>query len=92
MIQPNGILRLTDQSSNVLGTALYNKPVRLLDHTNLSTNTTVRSFSTSFVIGILTSSRNGGYGLTFTLSPTLNRPGAESGRYLGLVNEQNNRS
>ncbi|CAA7049988.1 unnamed protein product [Microthlaspi erraticum] len=91
MIQPNGVLRLTDQSSNVLGTAFYNKPVRLLDHSNLSTNATVLSFSTSFVFGILfTSSRNGGYGLTFTLSPTPNRPGAESGRYLGLVNEQNN--
>ncbi|CAA7049986.1 unnamed protein product [Microthlaspi erraticum] len=90
MIQPNGILRLNDRKSNVLGTAFYNKPVRLLDHTNLSTNATVRSFSTSFVFGILfTSSRNGGYGFTFTLSPTPNRPGAESGRYLGLVNEQN---
>lgn len=90
MIQPNGILRLNDRKSNVLGTAFYKKPVRLLDRSNLSTNATVRSFSTSFVFGILfTSSRNGGYGFTFTLSPTPNRPGAESGRYLGLVNEQN---
>lgn len=84
-------MRLTDQKSNVTGTAFYNKPVRLLlNERNFTTNTTVRSFSTSFVFSILpSSSSNGGFGFTFTLSPISNRPGAESGRYIGLFNKEN---
>ncbi|CAA7039544.1 unnamed protein product [Microthlaspi erraticum] len=90
MIQPGGLLRLTDQTSNVTGTAFYNKPVRLLDHSNISTNATIRSFSTSLVFVIdPSSSSNGGFGFTFTLSPTPNRPGADSGQYLGLFSREN---
>ncbi|XP_010496111.1 PREDICTED: LEAF RUST 10 DISEASE-RESISTANCE LOCUS RECEPTOR-LIKE PROTEIN KINASE-like 2.3 isoform X2 [Camelina sativa] len=88
-IEPNGILRLTDQKLNVTGTAFYNKPVRLLDHKNLTTKA-VRSFSTSFVFSIIHSSpSNGGYGFTFTLSPTPHRLGAESEKYFGLFNRTN---
>ncbi|KAG2262348.1 hypothetical protein Bca52824_069427 [Brassica carinata] len=83
-IKPDGLLRLTDRNANVTGTAFYSKPVRLL------ANSTVRSFSTSFVFVIIpTSSSNGGFGFTFTLSPTPDRPGAESAQYLGLLNERN---
>lgn len=89
-IEPNGILRLTDQKPNIMGTAFYNKPVRLLDHKNLTTKAVVRSFSTSFVFSIFPSnSSNGGFGFTFTFSPTPNRLGAESGQYLGLFNREN---
>ncbi|XP_019100934.1 PREDICTED: uncharacterized protein LOC104789646 [Camelina sativa] len=88
-IEPNGILRLTDQKLNVTGTAFYNKPVRLLDHKNLTTKA-VRSFSTSFVFSIIHSGpSNGGYGFTFTLSPTPYRLGAESEQYFGLLNRTN---
>ncbi|XP_019097851.1 PREDICTED: lectin-domain containing receptor kinase VI.4-like isoform X2 [Camelina sativa] len=89
-IKPNGLLRLTDRNPNVIGTAFYNKPVRLLETNISSTNTTVRSFSTSFVFVIIpSSSSNGGYGFTFTLSPTPNRPGAETEQFLGLLNKNN---
>ncbi|CAA7033396.1 unnamed protein product [Microthlaspi erraticum] len=84
-IKPDGLLRLTDRNPNVTGTAFYHKPVRLLDQ-----NSTVGSFSTSFVFVIIpTSSSNGGFGFTFTLSPTPNRTGAESAQYLGLLNKDN---
>ncbi|XP_019084583.1 PREDICTED: lectin-domain containing receptor kinase VI.3-like [Camelina sativa] len=89
-IKPNGLLRLTDRNPNVIGTAFYNKPVRLLETNTSSKNTTVRSFSTSFVFVIIpSSSSNGGYGFTFTLSPTPNRPGAETEQFLGLLNKDN---
>ncbi|KAL0783794.1 hypothetical protein Bca101_000039 [Brassica carinata] len=84
-ITPNGLLRLTDRNSNLAGTAFYHKPVRLVD-----SNSSVRSFSTSFVFVIIPSSSvNGGFGFTFTLSPTPNRTDAESAQYLGLLNERN---
>ncbi|KAL0709068.1 hypothetical protein Bca4012_016046 [Brassica carinata] len=84
-ITPNGLLRLTDRNSNLAGTAFYHKPVRLLD-----SNSSVHSFSTSFVFVIIPSnSNNGGFGFTFTLSPTPNRTDAESAQYLGLLNERN---
>ncbi|EOA20086.1 hypothetical protein CARUB_v10000360mg [Capsella rubella] len=89
-IRPNGLLRLTDRKSNVTGTAFYHKPVRLLETNESSTNATVRSFSTSFIFVIIpSSSSNGGFGLTFTLSPTPDRKDAESAQYLGLLNERN---
>ncbi|EFH47171.1 hypothetical protein ARALYDRAFT_486919 [Arabidopsis lyrata subsp. lyrata] len=87
-ITPNGLLRLTDRNSDVVGTAFYHKPVRLLDSN--STNTTVRSFSTSFVFVIPSSSTsNGGFGFTFTISPTPNRTDADPKQFLGLLNERN---
>lgn len=92
IITPDGLLRLTDQNLNVTGTAFYGKPVRLLNQSNLnlSTKAEVCSFSTSFLfILVPTSSSNGGFGFTFTLSPTTNRPGAESGKYFGLLNRDN---
>ncbi|CAE6085264.1 unnamed protein product [Arabidopsis arenosa] len=87
-ITSNGLLRLTDRNKDVVGTAFYHKPVRLLDSN--STNTTVRSFSTSFVFVIPSSSTsNGGFGFTFTLSPTPNRTDADPEQYMGLLNERN---
>ncbi|CAH8377255.1 unnamed protein product [Eruca vesicaria subsp. sativa] len=84
-ITPNGLLRLTERKPDLAGTAFYDKPVRLLDN-----DSTVRSFSTSFVFVIIpSSSNNGGFGFTFTLSPTPNRPDAENAQYLGLLNEDN---
>ncbi|CDY23099.1 BnaC09g18530D [Brassica napus] len=65
-VQPNGLLRLTDQKPNTIGTTFYRKAVRLLEsHRNAS----VRSFNTCIVFAINpTSSKEGGYGFTFTLS------------------------
>ncbi|CAE5966585.1 unnamed protein product [Arabidopsis arenosa] len=86
----NGLLRLTNRNQNVTGTAFYRKPIRLRNFTN-SSDIKVCSFSTSFVFVIIPSSPGtGGFGFTFTLSPTPNRPGAESAQYLGLLNRTNN--
>ncbi|KAL1193811.1 putative L-type lectin-domain containing receptor kinase VI.1 [Cardamine amara subsp. amara] len=84
------LLRLTNRDHNVTGTAFYRKPIRLREYTN-SSETKVCSFSTSFVFVIIPSSPgNGGFGFTFTLSPTPNRPGAESAQFMGLLNRSNN--
>ncbi|CAH8330099.1 unnamed protein product [Eruca vesicaria subsp. sativa] len=89
LINPDGLLRLTNRASNVTGTAFYHKPVRLLE-TNRN-STTVGSFSTRFVFVIIpSSSSSGGFGFTFTLSPTPNRPNAGSAQYLGVLNKENN--
>ncbi|KFK38273.1 hypothetical protein AALP_AA3G093000 [Arabis alpina] len=88
MIELNndGLLRLTNRDPSVSGTAFYRKPITFRDQNNK-----VCSFSTSFVFVIIPSSPgNGGFGFTFTLSPTPNRPGAESAQYLGLLNQFNN--
>ncbi|KAL1220871.1 Lectin-domain containing receptor kinase VI.3 [Cardamine amara subsp. amara] len=90
-ITPDGLLRLTDQKLDITGTSFYRKPVRLLATDRSSTNSMVRSFSTCFVFVIIpTSPSNGGYGLTLTISPTPNRTGADSGQYLGLLNNDTN--
>ncbi|XP_056852298.1 LEAF RUST 10 DISEASE-RESISTANCE LOCUS RECEPTOR-LIKE PROTEIN KINASE-like 2.3 [Raphanus sativus] len=95
-IQPDGLLRLTDENLDVTGTAFYGKPVRLLVHSNNLNHSTTKeaevcSFSTSFVFTFVpsNSSNGGGFGFTFTLSPTPTRPGAGSGQYFGLLNETN---
>ncbi|CAH8356322.1 unnamed protein product [Eruca vesicaria subsp. sativa] len=85
--QTDGLLRLTNRNHNVTGTAFYRKPIRLRDRSDNK----LCSFSTSFIFVIIPSSPgNGGFGFTFTLSPTPNRPGAESAQYLGLLNRSNN--
>ena len=54
-------------------------------------NASVRSFSTCIVFAINpTSSKEGGYGFTFTLSPTPYRRRAGSGQYMGLLNNITN--
>ncbi|ESQ49191.1 hypothetical protein EUTSA_v10020180mg [Eutrema salsugineum] len=85
------LLRLTNRNHNVTGTAFYRKPIRLHEPShNSSSEIKVCSFSTSFVFVIIPSMPgSGGFGFTFTLSPTPNRPGAESAQYLGLLNRSN---
>lgn len=86
--QTDGLLRLTNRDHNVTGTAFYREPIRFRDR---SDSKVLCSFSTSFVFVIIPSSPgNGGFGFTFTLSPTPNRPGAESAQYLGLLNRSSN--
>ncbi|CAN7075518.1 unnamed protein product [Brassica oleracea var. botrytis] len=85
--ETDGLLRLTNRDHNVTGTAFYREPIRLRD----GTSNKLCSFSTSFVFVIIPSSPgSGGFGFTFTLSPTPNRPGAESAQYLGLLNRSSN--
>lgn len=63
-VNRDGLLRPTDRIPNSMGTTFYRKAVRLLDK-----NASVRSFSTWIVFAINpTSSKEGGYGFTFTLS------------------------
>ncbi|CAH8392950.1 unnamed protein product [Eruca vesicaria subsp. sativa] len=85
-VTPDGLLRLTDQKPNTIVTTFYRKAVRLLEpHRN------VRSFSTCIVFAINpTSSKEGGYGFTFTLSPTPYGRRADSGQYMGLFSDVTN--
>lgn len=90
IIKPSGLLRLTNKSNLVTGHAFYSKPIELLSKNSTSIKTSVSSFSTCFVFGII-SQRNkpGGYGLAFTISPSLEFQGAKAGHYLGIFNSSN---
>ncbi|XP_031248195.1 lectin-domain containing receptor kinase VI.4-like [Pistacia vera] len=78
--KPNGALRLTNTSQNVIGHAFYSQPIQPKNS----------SFSTHFVFAIVTQTLGqGGYGLAFTIAPSTKLPGAEPEHYLGLFNRSN---
>ncbi|GLT66154.1 hypothetical protein SLA2020_385380 [Shorea laevis] len=82
IVKPSGELELTNQSPNTTGHAFYSKPIQMLNK-----STSNASFSTNFVFAIVPpSSGQGGYGLAFTLSPSPNFTGAETGHYMGIFN------
>ncbi|KAK0583759.1 hypothetical protein LWI29_002630 [Acer saccharum] len=77
MSDPEGVLRLTNKSNNVIGHAFYTKPIQMIDK---ASSPNPSSFSTSFVFEIVPpSSGSGGYGLAFLLAPSTQLPGAEPG-------------
>ncbi|KAK1563250.1 hypothetical protein Q3G72_024810 [Acer saccharum] len=85
MINPGGVLRLTDKSNKVIGRAFYNKPIQMIDKTSCPN---ASSFSTSFVFEIVPpSSSSGGYGLAFLLAPSRQLPGAEPDDILPFVDD-----
>ncbi|KAL5809050.1 hypothetical protein ACOSQ3_029741 [Xanthoceras sorbifolium] len=93
VINPGGVLRLTDKSKYIIGHAFYAKPIQMFDKTSSSFSPNASSFSTSFVFEIAPpSSGSGGYGLAFLLAPSTQLPGAEPGHYLGILNGNNDRS
>ncbi|KAJ7950024.1 Lectin receptor-like kinase [Quillaja saponaria] len=90
IINPTGLLRLTDKSPNFIGHAFYHQPFQMFDKTNSSNQPKASSFSTSFVFAInQPRGGHGGYGLAFTLAPSTKFPGAEAGHFFGLVNKSN---
>ncbi|KAF2288652.1 hypothetical protein GH714_009981 [Hevea brasiliensis] len=81
-IGKNGILRLTNETSRLMGHAFYASPFQFKN----STNGKAFSFSTSFAFAIVPEyPKLGGHGLAFTISTSKN-PQALPSQYLGLLN------
>ncbi|XP_024991814.1 L-type lectin-domain containing receptor kinase S.4-like [Cynara cardunculus var. scolymus] len=86
-ITGNGILKLTNVTSHLIGRGFYPDPIRFK---NPITKTAL-SFSTSFVFSVVPQYiKLGGHGFAFTISPNKDLAGAQSTQYLGLVNVTNN--
>ncbi|KAJ0021079.1 hypothetical protein Pint_32751 [Pistacia integerrima] len=85
-IHPNGLLQLTNTSERQTGHAFYPFPFKF----NTSSPESL-SFSTNFVFAIVPESvNNGGHGIAFVISPSMNFTGAVAGAYLGLFNLKSN--
>ncbi|KAF8397432.1 hypothetical protein HHK36_016348 [Tetracentron sinense] len=86
-IEKNGILRLTNETSHLIGHAFYPSPLQFKN----SSDGTAFSFSTSFAFALVSKiPKYGGHGLAFTISPTKELRGAFPIQYMGLFNESNN--
>ncbi|KAJ4764916.1 receptor lectin kinase [Rhynchospora pubera] len=84
----DGLLQLTDDTTGVLGHAFFSSPIpMIIPNKNVSD---VISFSTSFILDILTVNKAGGHGLTFAITPSKQLPGADVADYLGLLGPSNN--
>ncbi|XP_050386443.1 L-type lectin-domain containing receptor kinase S.4 [Argentina anserina] len=82
-IEPNGMLKLTNQTLRVLGHAFYSSPVRFRS----STTRKAFSFSTAFALSIHPEyPKLGGHGLAFVISPSKELPGSLPSQYLGILN------
>ncbi|KAF8402960.1 hypothetical protein HHK36_011053 [Tetracentron sinense] len=82
-VETNGILRLTNETSRLMGHAFYPHPLQFKN----SSVGTAFSFSTSFAFAIVPEyPKLGGHGLAFTISPTKELKGALPSQYLGLLN------
>lgn len=85
-IQKNGALRLTNETSRLLGHAFCPAPIRLKN----SSDGKPFSFSTSFVLGIVPEyPRLGGHGLAFAIATSKDLKALPS-QYLGLLNATDN--
>ncbi|MQM16929.1 hypothetical protein Taro_049892 [Colocasia esculenta] len=86
-ISPNGLLKLTNSSTQGKGHAFYPRPLRF----RAASGGGVSSFSTTFVFAIVSEfSDLSGHGLAFTLSPSRGRPWSLTQQYLGLFNISDN--
>ncbi|XP_043712714.1 L-type lectin-domain containing receptor kinase SIT2-like [Telopea speciosissima] len=85
-ITENGLLMLVNTTTQQMGHAFYPHP---LHFRNLSTADALSSFSTTFVFAIWKSTRFGGPGMAFVISPSRDFTGALPGNYLGLFNTTN---
>ncbi|CAH8392606.1 unnamed protein product [Eruca vesicaria subsp. sativa] len=82
-IANTGAIRLTTDTSRVIGHAFYSLPIRFKP---IGQNRAL-SFSTSFVIAMVPEYVTlGGHGLAFSITPSPNLPGSLSSQYLGLLN------
>ncbi|XP_004492169.1 L-type lectin-domain containing receptor kinase S.4 [Cicer arietinum] len=81
-IEKNGVLRLTNETSRLMGHAFYPLPFQLKNKTTGK----VFSFSSSFAIAVVPEyPKLGGHGMAFTLAPSKNLNALPS-QYLGLLN------
>ncbi|XP_031398660.1 L-type lectin-domain containing receptor kinase IV.1-like [Punica granatum] len=83
----NGLLRLTNETRQMIGHAFYPDPVPFKN----SSEGSVFSFSTTFVFAIISKGPAvGGPGIAFVAAPQRGLPGAFPSTYLGLFNVTNN--
>ncbi|XP_057756063.1 L-type lectin-domain containing receptor kinase S.4-like [Arachis stenosperma] len=81
-IEKNGLLRLTNETSRLMGHAFYPSPFQVKDKTSGK----VLSFSTSFALAIVPEyPKLGGHGLAFTIATSKDFK-AHPSQYLGLFN------
>ncbi|OWM77909.1 hypothetical protein CDL15_Pgr018478 [Punica granatum] len=86
-ITQNGLLRLTNETKQMMGHAFYPNPVRFKN----SNGGSVFSFSTTFVFAITSKDQvGGGHGIAFVVAPQRGLPGALPSTYFGLFNGSNN--
>jgi len=84
-IEKNGIIRLTNDSSKLMGHAFYSQPFKLKN----STTGKAFSFSSTFAIAVVPEyPRVGGHGMAFTIAPTKDLKALPI-QYLGLFNASN---
>ncbi|VAH28444.1 unnamed protein product [Triticum turgidum subsp. durum] len=83
---PNGLLALTNFTSQEKGHAFHPAPLRFLN-TTASSTAVARSFSASFVFAIVSVVDGlSDQGLAFVVAPTSDLSSANGGQYLGLLN------
>ncbi|KAK9939489.1 hypothetical protein M0R45_016184 [Rubus argutus] len=83
----NGLLKLTNYTTQQTGHVFYPNPVTFKN----SPNGTAFSFSTNFVFAIRSQYQTlSGHGFAFVISPTRGLPGALPSHHLGLFNGSNN--
>ncbi|KAJ3700273.1 hypothetical protein LUZ61_003978 [Rhynchospora tenuis] len=86
-ITKDGLLQLTDDTPSILGHAFFSSPIPMIK-TNKNVSE-VASFSTSFILDIITVGNAGGHGLTFAIVPSKELPGADVATFLGLLGPTN---
>ncbi|CAL5386623.1 unnamed protein product [Camellia sinensis] len=89
-IHPNGLLQLTNTSTDQIGHAFYRLPIRF--NTSSSVLPQTLSFSTTFIFAIVSEIQNFnfcGHGIAFTISPSTNFTQASPSTFLGLLNSKN---
>ncbi|TKY65992.1 L-type lectin-domain containing receptor kinase S.4 [Spatholobus suberectus] len=85
-IEKNGILKLTNETSRLMGHAFYPSPFQLKN----STTGKVFSFSSSFALAIVPEyPKLGGHGLAFAIATSKDLKALPS-QYLGLLNSRDN--
>ncbi|XP_059626571.1 L-type lectin-domain containing receptor kinase SIT2-like [Cornus florida] len=88
-IHHNGLLQLTTTSNQQIGNAFYQFPLKF--NTSSSSLTRSLSFSTTLVFAIIPNLPNdGGHGMAFTISPSMDFSHAMHTEFLGLLNTSNN--
>ncbi|CAA7030951.1 unnamed protein product [Microthlaspi erraticum] len=87
-IQPNGLLQLTNATTQQMGHAFFNRP---FDFGSASSESL--SFSTHFVCALVRNpGSDGGHGIAFVLSASMDLTQAEPTQFLGLFNISTNGS
>ncbi|GJN19636.1 hypothetical protein PR202_gb06931 [Eleusine coracana subsp. coracana] len=86
-VTPRGKLELTNGTVQLKGHAFHPASLRLRRN-----NATVRSFSSSFVFGILPSTpdRLGGHGIALVIAPRKDFPSGIASQYMGFLNKTSN--